>query len=359
MCARPTLPRLADHQFLWSSRFQPATPASELGGRVGDEDRDPVGGHEGVGVVGVERCGARHDRADAREVGRIDVSLQHHAQRGRHQADRRRTVPADRIGPTLHREAIEEAERSAVADALQDAEEPTQMHQRRVHDGDTAPEAHRLVPVRLVVLGPDEYTLEHPVAQIDTLGWAGGAAGEHAHGHAGPSRARVGQVPRFDCKRSGHVRHAGSSWRARCRERGRPRRPVRRRTRRGPALRCPARVRSRPRPGLMVTTHPPARSTPRRSPTDAGRLRRRIPTSAPGARTERGRLLDRVGQVAPGGPGTLELDRRGVGVDGQDVGDPDARAAVVGTVVIGRAAPAGAGGCSATSAMPIGLPSRV
>ena len=107
----------------------------------------------------------------------------------------------------LHREAVEEAERSAVADALQDAEEATQMHQRRVHDGDTAPEAHRLVPVRLVVLGPDEYMLEHPVTQIDTLGRAGGAAGEHAHGHARASSPGSPWRPGAIAKGRATVRH--------------------------------------------------------------------------------------------------------------------------------------------------------
>ena len=43
-------------------------------------------------------------------------------------------------------------------------------------------------------------------------------------------------------------------------------------------------VRATPRSGLMATTQPPARSTPRRNPTSAGRLRKRIPTAAPGTR---------------------------------------------------------------------------
>ena len=44
-------------------------------------------------------------------------------------------------------------------------------------------------------------------------------------------------------------------------------------------------VRSAPRPGLTVTTHPPACSTPSRSPTETGRLRNRMPTWSPGVPT--------------------------------------------------------------------------
>ena len=128
-------------QFLWSSRFQPATPPPNSVAAYVTSTGMPYVGRERVGVVGVERCRARHDRADAGQVAGIEIGLEHHAQRRRDQAGRRRAVAAHRVGPGLDGEAFEQAERAAVAHALQHAEEAAQMDQRGVDDGDAAPQA--------------------------------------------------------------------------------------------------------------------------------------------------------------------------------------------------------------------------
>ena len=184
--ARPTLPRLVAQYCSWSAQVPPGDAAAELGGGVRDEHRDAVLVREGVGVVGRQRRGARHHRADAAELGRVEVGFEHHAQRGGHEAGRLRAVTADGVVPAVDGEALQQRERPAVVDALEDPEQPAEVDERRVDDGDAGPQPGVLVAVGLVVLGVDEDALERVVGQVDPLRRSGRAAGEHADGDVGP-----------------------------------------------------------------------------------------------------------------------------------------------------------------------------
>ncbi len=213
----------------------------------------------------------RHHRAEAGQVGRVEVGLEHHAQRGGHEAGGGRAVAADRVDPALDREPLEQRERPAVADALQHPEQAAEVDERRVDDGDARAQAGRRVLVGLVVLGAGEDALEGVVGEVDALRRPGRAAGEHAHRDAGSARRRRWR------RRSGRRdpgRDLERQPRSVDRDPGRPGvvgdeggevggvagdRPARSRAA------MSARVRSTPRPGLIVTTQPPARSTPSRS----------------------------------------------------------------------------------------------
>ena len=92
-----------------------------------------------------------------------------------------------------------------------------------------------------------------------------------------------------------------------------------------------SRVRSIPRCGLIVTTHPPARRTPSSDPTCAGRLRRMMPDLGTGRGHERRRRRRPSTAARPTSTTAVELERRRGRVDGQDLGDPG-RQRVVGPV---------------------------
>ena len=68
------------------------------------------------------------------------VGLQHHAQRGGHQRHGAWSMPAHRVGPSIEVEAFQQDEGSGLGDALQHPEHPADVHERRVDDGDAAPQ---------------------------------------------------------------------------------------------------------------------------------------------------------------------------------------------------------------------------
>ena len=168
------------------SRHAPA----ELGRRIGDEDRYPVLGREGVGIVGREGRRSGHYRADTTEVVGIDVSLQDHAQRSGHQADGLGTVAANGVHPSLDGEPLEEGERASVADALEHPEQASQMHERRIDHGDARSETEVGGAVGLVMLGTCQYPFEGVVAEVDPLRRSRGPAGQHPYGDTRSSGTR-------------------------------------------------------------------------------------------------------------------------------------------------------------------------
>ena len=340
--------------------------ATELGGGVGDQDGDAVLGHERVGVVGVEGSSARHHGAEAAQVVGVEVSLEHHAQRGGDQAGRGRAVPAHGVDPPLDAEALEQGEGAAVAHALEHAEEPAQVDERRVHDGHAAAQAHGAVAVRLVVLGPDQHPFERLVPEVDALGRAGRAAGEHAHGDAGPRVVRRSALRRAggDGERLGELGHGGGGGaRPLGHQPGQIDRVARHdgEVERGDVVAgarlAAARVDGHDAaPGAQHTEEQPDRSRP---------VAQEQADLVAGPLHQRARLGDGFGHVAPAPPRALELDRGRARVESQDLGQTCREPARLG----GRARPGDVahrslgsrrvGGCSATSAMPRGLPSRV
>ena len=75
---------------------------------------------ERVGVVGRQRRGAaRRPSGCWLRSARVEVGVEHHAQRGRHQAGGLRSVAADGVDPAVDGEPLEQAERPTVVDALQ------------------------------------------------------------------------------------------------------------------------------------------------------------------------------------------------------------------------------------------------
>ena len=143
-CARPTLPRFVRPEASVVGEVPARDAAAELRRGVGGEHGHAVLRRERVGVVGVERRRPRDDRAEALEVCGIEVGVEHHAQRGRHEAGGGGPVAAHRVDPAVDREPLEQRERPAVADALQHPEEPAEVHERRVDDGDALAQPHGL-----------------------------------------------------------------------------------------------------------------------------------------------------------------------------------------------------------------------
>ena len=158
--------------------------AAELGGRVRREHRHAVPGGERLGEVGIERRGPRHDGLHAGEVGGIEVGVVHHAQGGRDEAHGAGLVSPHGVDPWLDREPFEQRERPTVGDRLDDAEQPTKVDHRRVHDDHAGAESQLFLRVRLVVLRALHDALERVVGEVDAARGTGGAAREHAHGDA-------------------------------------------------------------------------------------------------------------------------------------------------------------------------------
>ena len=84
--ARPTLPRFAAPERAVVREVPTGDAAAELRRAIGDEDRDPVAREERVRVVGIEGRRAADHGLEARQVLRVEVGGEHHAQRRRHQA---------------------------------------------------------------------------------------------------------------------------------------------------------------------------------------------------------------------------------------------------------------------------------
>ena len=169
----------------------PAGDASaELGRRVVGEHRHAVLLGECVGGFGAERCRARDDRLEAGEVGGIEIGIEHHAQRGGHEARRLRAVAAHAIDPFVHREPFEQRDATAVHHRLQHTEETAEMHERRVDDDDALAQPQIAGLLSFVVLGSFEHALECLVGQIDSLGRPGRAAREQADRGVGPHLSR-------------------------------------------------------------------------------------------------------------------------------------------------------------------------
>ena len=331
--------------------------AAELGRGVRAEHRNSVLGHERLGVVGRQRRGARDHRADAAQVGGIDVGLEHHAQRGGHEARRRRPVAADGVDPGVDREALEERERAAVADALQDAEQTAEVDERRVDDRDAGAQAKRRVAIGLVVLRADEDAAERLVREVDALRRTGGAAGQHLHGdarRAATDRRRRGRVarrrPRRRARRASSRRPSGPTSRSRSSgspaTQGSSSDAISRRVRSSAALRVD---RDDARAGAQ-------RAEQER---DLGRSVAQQHADARARDRECAATDSTVAaELAPRAPATFELDRRRRGIDGEHRGD--ALAELVRRVAHQRIL-GGRRGCGerAASALPIGLPSRV
>ena len=64
----------------------------------------------------------------------VDIGVEHHAQRGRHQAHGLRPVLAHRGGPSVDAEALEQRDATTVEHRLHDAEDAAHVHERRVDD---------------------------------------------------------------------------------------------------------------------------------------------------------------------------------------------------------------------------------
>ena len=119
------------HDLMLAVRQVPARDAAaELGRRVRRKHGHAVLFEEGVGVLRREGRGAGDDRLHAREVGGIEVRVEHHAQRGRNQADGARLVAPDRVDPRFDRKPFEQAEGASVADRREDAKQSAQVHHR-------------------------------------------------------------------------------------------------------------------------------------------------------------------------------------------------------------------------------------
>ena len=294
--------------------------AAELGGRVGHEDGDAEPGGERVGVVGRQGSGSRHDGSDARQVGRVDVGLEDHSQGGGHQARGHGTVAPDGIDPSVYGEPLQQGERSAIVHALEDPEQPSEMHEGGVDDGHAGAQARPGVAVGLVVLRPFEHALECLVGQIDPLGCTGRPAGEHADGDTGP----VGVA-------TGAARPGGD---------GRPQ--VIDLDEGGPRLRwsyqqtevlwAAGQVREIEAGDVVAgALYPPPGVDGDEAPTGAQhaeqrpKLRRAVAQQHPyrgaGPRDDACDGFDRGAELAPGSPSTAVLDGRSGGIDGGDGGD--------------------------------------
>ncbi len=155
-CARPTLPRFAAQNCWWSARFQPATPPPNSVAAYEPSTGMPYFAMNASASSG--ESGAvpeTTERTLLRSRG-IDVGLEHHAQRGGHEARRRRPVAANGVDPAVHREALEQRERAAVVHALEDAEQAAEVDERRVDDRDAGAQPQLGVAIGLVVLRADE-----------------------------------------------------------------------------------------------------------------------------------------------------------------------------------------------------------
>ena len=189
----PDAPALGDPVLLVVGEVPSGHPAAELGRRVRDQDGYAVALEERVGIVGIEWRSSGDHRAHAGEVVAIEIRLEHHAQRGRHEADGAGPVPTDGVDPVVDAKALQEAERPSVVHALQESEEPAEVHHRRVDDRHAAAQPNLDVGVALVVLGAVEHARERLVGERDALGRASRAAREHLDrdpGHA----ARAGNL---------------------------------------------------------------------------------------------------------------------------------------------------------------------
>ena len=130
------------------------------------------------------------DRTLAR-FGRIEVRIEHHSERGGHEADGLGTVTTHRVDPAVDRESLEQRDPAPVEHRLEHAEQSPEVHQRCVHDHDAFAQTELGALVRLVVLGSLHDPLEHRVAEVDALRWPGRAAREHPHRDAGKHRMIV------------------------------------------------------------------------------------------------------------------------------------------------------------------------
>ena len=95
-------------------------------------------------------------------------------------------MPADRVGPLVDAEAFEQAEGPTVVHALQDAEEPAEVHQRRVDDRDAGTQPEIGVGVALVVLGAGKHPRQRLVGQGYPLRRPGRPARQHLDRNARP-----------------------------------------------------------------------------------------------------------------------------------------------------------------------------
>jgi hypothetical protein len=119
--------------------------------------------------------GAGCDGTDARQILAGHIGMQHHTQSRGHQRHRLRAMPTHRVGPSLELETVQQRERPCLADALQHAEDATDMHHRGVDDRDPLPQfRRRRRPVRF---RPDHAACELVVGEVDSLGWTGRSTG--------------------------------------------------------------------------------------------------------------------------------------------------------------------------------------
>ena len=181
----PDAPALLAPVLLVVGEVPPGNATAELRCRVRREHRHAVLLRERVGQVGVQRRGARDHRTHAAQIGGIEVGVEHHAERGGHEADGARLVPADAVDPAVDLEAFEQREAAAVGHGLYDPEQATEMDHRRVHDDDTVTKSRVGARVRLVVLRPFHHAQQRRVREVDARRWTGGPARQHAHGDAG------------------------------------------------------------------------------------------------------------------------------------------------------------------------------
>ena len=327
-------------------------PAAELGRRVRDEDGYAVPVEERVGVVRVEWRRTGDHRADAREVVAIEIRVEHHAQRRRHEAHGAGAVTADRVDPLVDAEALKQAERATVVHALQEAEQPAEVHHRRVHDRHAAAQPNLDVGVALVVLGAVEHAGEGLVGERHALGRTRRAAREHLDRHSGRAARSVdrrvavhgdgtelvaGEPPHLGRAALEVVGLAGDG------------RDVERLEVGEHPLHAAVRVRG---------DHAGSGA---QQPEHQADLRWTVAEQDRDALARLDEWRDRIGggaEVAPGVPSMVELERVGGRVEREHLGDPfrECRqpAPHQRSLGSGRSGPR-----SATSALPIGLPSRV
>jgi hypothetical protein len=113
--------------------------------------------------------GTRHHRPHAREIPRVEISVEHHPER----SGTRLTVFGRcrrTAGPAVDRESLEQRDPAPVEHRLEHAEQPAEMRQWRIHDHHAFAETELGALVRLVVLRPLHDPLEHRVAEVDARG---------------------------------------------------------------------------------------------------------------------------------------------------------------------------------------------
>ena len=97
--ARPTLPRLVAQNCSVVGEVPAGDAAAELGRAVGDQHGDAVLAVERVGVGRASGAVPETTERMLREVVRVEVGVEHHAQRRGHEARGRGAVAADGVDP--------------------------------------------------------------------------------------------------------------------------------------------------------------------------------------------------------------------------------------------------------------------